>query len=89
MVNQRPYLLVLASPENTPSMEQSNGTRWERPDAPLAGRQIVGCKAGDGGARTRPGTGTDERTHTEPDRSEASPCGVRQHRERPGHGGGV
>jgi hypothetical protein len=35
MENATPPFLVLASPENTPEMEQSNGTRWERPDAPL------------------------------------------------------
>ena len=26
---------MLANPENESPMEQSNGTRWERPDAPL------------------------------------------------------
>ena len=26
---------MLANPENESPMEQANGTRWERPDAPL------------------------------------------------------
>ena len=62
---------------------------FEGTDATRAREELVRCKVGERVARLRLWTGAWKRAGAEPNRAEANPPGVRQHRGRSGHRRGV